>query len=131
MTQDNNLEAAPSESHEDENEYDSESFEYGDEGVSGEEAGSPGSLTEVIYVRGGVSIRPTPSSHIKGRLSLVRQDRVLFIAWLPSALRHRKARAPASPSPVGEKAEGELGASPAAGSPENKEAYGKVATGGD
>jgi len=45
MTQDNNLEAAPSESHEDENEYDSESFEYGDEGVSGEEAGSPGSLT--------------------------------------------------------------------------------------
>jgi hypothetical protein len=45
--------------------------------------GEAGSGTEVVYVREDVSVRPTAASRIEGRLSLVRQGAMLFIAWLP------------------------------------------------
>ncbi|CAD7699808.1 unnamed protein product [Ostreobium quekettii] len=48
------------------------------------ELGEPGT-TDVIYVRDDVAVWPSRdvSSRIMGRLSLVKQHSVLFIAWLP------------------------------------------------
>eukprot|EP00873_Tetraselmis_striata_P017495 jgi/Tetstr1/437759/TSEL_026413.t1 len=39
--------------------------------------------TEVIYVREGVSVWPTRRDHIDGRLTLIKQHSVMFLAWLP------------------------------------------------
>ncbi|KAK9814540.1 hypothetical protein WJX72_007608 [[Myrmecia] bisecta] len=39
--------------------------------------------TEVVYVREGVAVWPTKSERIMGRLSLIKQHRVMFLAWLP------------------------------------------------
>jgi hypothetical protein len=38
---------------------------------------------QVIYAKDGVSIRPTRSEAIAGRLSILRQQRMVFLAWLP------------------------------------------------
>eukprot|EP00193_Tetraselmis_chui_P017368 CAMPEP_0177782312 /NCGR_PEP_ID=MMETSP0491_2-20121128/18382_1 /TAXON_ID=63592 /ORGANISM="Tetraselmis chuii, Strain PLY429" /LENGTH=709 /DNA_ID=CAMNT_0019302567 /DNA_START=173 /DNA_END=2302 /DNA_ORIENTATION=+ len=39
--------------------------------------------TEVIYVREDVSVWPTRRDHIDGRLTLIKQASVTFVAWLP------------------------------------------------
>lgn len=39
--------------------------------------------TEVIFAKDAVSIRPTRSEAIAGRLSILRQQRMVFLAWLP------------------------------------------------
>lgn len=39
----------------------------------------------MVYVREGVAVWPTRSERIVGRLSLIRQHRVLFLSWLPYA----------------------------------------------
>ena len=46
------------------------------------EVGEAGA-TEVVYVREGVAVWPTKEQRILGRLSLVKQHCVLFLAWLP------------------------------------------------
>lgn len=40
-------------------------------------------VVQVIYAKDGVSIRPTRSEAIAGRLSILRQQRMVFLAWLP------------------------------------------------
>jgi len=37
----------------------------------------------VVFVREEVAVYPARSQHITGRLSLVKQHGVLFLAWLP------------------------------------------------
>ncbi|DBB08963.1 TPA: hypothetical protein ACH3X3_007597 [Trebouxia sp. C0006] len=39
--------------------------------------------TEVVYVREGVAVWPTKNQRIMGRLSLIKQHQVMFLAWLP------------------------------------------------
>ncbi|KAL3149387.1 hypothetical protein ABBQ32_002188 [Trebouxia sp. C0010 RCD-2024] len=39
--------------------------------------------TEVVYVREGVAVWPTKTQRIMGRLSLIKQHQVMFLAWLP------------------------------------------------
>lgn len=41
--------------------------------------------TEVVAVKEGVAVWPTKDARIMGRLSLVKQHNVLFLAWLPYA----------------------------------------------
>lgn len=41
------------------------------------------SETEVVYVKEGVCVWPSRRERIAGRLSLIRQHRVTFMAWLP------------------------------------------------
>ena len=36
-----------------------------------------------MYVREGVSVWPTKTERITGRLRLIKQHRVLFLSWLP------------------------------------------------
>eukprot|EP00887_Chlorella_sp_A99_P005546 scaffold1.g5546.t1 len=55
----------------------------GDTGARG--AGARSCLALVVFVRDGVAIRPTRSNRILGRLSLIKQHGVLFLAWLPYA----------------------------------------------
>jgi hypothetical protein len=38
---------------------------------------------QVVFVREGVSVCPSRNECIKGRLSLVKQHHVMFLAWLP------------------------------------------------
>ena len=38
---------------------------------------------QVVFVREEVAVYPNRSQHIMGRLSLVKQHGVLFLAWLP------------------------------------------------
>ncbi len=38
---------------------------------------------QVIFAKDGVSIRPTRSEAIAGRLSILRQQRMVFLTWLP------------------------------------------------
>lgn len=40
-------------------------------------------LFQVVYVREGVAVWPTKKQRIMGRLSLIRQQLVMFMAWLP------------------------------------------------
>lgn len=40
-------------------------------------------FVQVIFAKDGVSIRPTRSEAIAGRLSILRQQRMVFLAWLP------------------------------------------------
>jgi hypothetical protein len=42
--------------------------------------------TEVVYVREAVSVWPTSRKNIDGRLTLIKQDQVMFLAWLPYTL---------------------------------------------
>ncbi|PRW58614.1 TBC1 domain family member 17-like [Chlorella sorokiniana] len=48
-----------------------------------EDAGSHN--TEVVYVKEGVCMFPSPKQRIMGRLSLIKQYRCLFLCWLPYA----------------------------------------------
>lgn len=41
------------------------------------------SATEVVFVKEGVAVWPTRAERIMGRLSLVKQHCVMFLAWLP------------------------------------------------
>ena len=41
------------------------------------------SALQVVYVREGVAVWPTKTERIMGRLSLIEQHQVLFLAWLP------------------------------------------------
>eukprot|EP00798_Chlamydomonas_sp_ICE-L_P015220 gene15220-21299_t len=43
----------------------------------------PPSATEVVYVKEGIAVWPTRNERIMGRLSLVKQHNVTFMAWLP------------------------------------------------
>ncbi|KAJ9533107.1 hypothetical protein QJQ45_018203, partial [Haematococcus lacustris] len=59
--------------------------EGGGEGLGGGaflEVG-PASGTEVVFVREGVAVWPERRERIQGRLSLIKQHHVLFLAWLP------------------------------------------------
>ncbi len=38
---------------------------------------------QVVYVREGVAVWPTKNQRIMGRLSLIKQHQVMFLAWLP------------------------------------------------
>ena len=38
---------------------------------------------QVVYVREGVAVWPAKDERIMGRLSLIMQHSVLFLAWLP------------------------------------------------
>ena len=40
-------------------------------------------LWQVVYTRDGVAVWPTRKQRITGRLSLIKQNSVLFFAWLP------------------------------------------------
>ena len=40
-------------------------------------------VQQVVYVREGVAVWPTKSQRIMGRLSLIKQHQVMFLAWLP------------------------------------------------
>ena len=40
-------------------------------------------LLQVVYVREGVAVWPTKNQRIMGRLSLIKQHQVMFLAWLP------------------------------------------------
>lgn len=53
-----------------------------DESEAFSELSDPGG-TEVVYVKEGVAVWPSRSERIMGRLSLVSQHTVLFLAWLP------------------------------------------------
>lgn len=41
------------------------------------------SMQQVVYVREAVAVWPTKSQRIMGRLSLIKQHQVMFLAWLP------------------------------------------------
>lgn len=41
------------------------------------------SVQQVVYVREAVAVWPTKSQRIMGRLSLIKQHQVMFLAWLP------------------------------------------------
>ena len=43
----------------------------------------PQHIVQVVYVREGVAVWPTKNQRIMGRLSLIKQHQVMFLAWLP------------------------------------------------
>lgn len=51
------------------------------------DVGEPGG-TEVLFIKEGVGVWPRKHEKILGRLSLVKQHRVIFLAWLPYSQGH-------------------------------------------